>query len=89
MQDTIDCPFIFVPDGAPWPTDWIAEHPEHLVLPARFEGVPGMIRRTRPKPSPPLSANDTPATLLPATTAAARAEFGLLVPQAPERPATG
>ena len=45
MPDTIECDFVFVPDGAPWPWDWIQRHPLNMVLPARFEGSPEFMRR--------------------------------------------
>lgn len=56
MPDTTECPFIFVPDGAPWPWEWVHLHPQNLVLPARFEGPAGLPNRSD-EPSP--SSNGT------------------------------
>lgn len=71
MQETIECDFIFVPDGTPWPTEWVAEHPEHLVIPARFERSPAFMRRVFPK-KPAADAD--------------RAGFDLPMAQSPDTP---
>ena len=60
MQETIECDFIFVPDGTAWPSAWVAAHPEHLVIPARFEGSPAFMRRMfakRPAPGVNIGAH--------------------------------
>ena len=58
MSDTITCDFVFVPEGAPWPRDWVQRHPEHIVLPARFAGSPDFLRRMLgPRPGDPVSAD--------------------------------
>lgn len=52
--DELALPFIFVPHGAPDPTDWLASHPDHIKLPATF--VPhesGDGRQDRPSGGPP------------------------------------
>jgi hypothetical protein len=49
-------PFVFVPDGAPLPLEWMAAHPGFVTLPARF--LP------RPQPSaPPESGPEPPGWL--------------------------
>ena len=35
--DELKLPFIFVPYGAPEPTEWLARHPDYIKLPATFE----------------------------------------------------
>jgi len=45
MRDIFTSDFVFVPDGVPWPWDWVQRHPEHIVLPARFAGSPDFLRR--------------------------------------------
>lgn len=45
MSDTIVCDFVFVPNGAPFPTDWVRRHPDYITLPARFTGSPAFMER--------------------------------------------
>ena len=52
MTYTTECDFVFVPDGAAWPWDWIHRHPQYLVIPARFEGVPEFNRQQPALSSP-------------------------------------
>ncbi len=33
-RNTLRVPFIYVPRGDPWPTQWIAEHPDYFTVPA-------------------------------------------------------
>jgi len=35
--DELKLPFIYVPDGAPEPTEWMQSHPDYIKLPATFE----------------------------------------------------
>jgi hypothetical protein len=39
--DVIVIPFIFVPHGAPPPTEWLRDHPDYVRLPAVFEARDG------------------------------------------------
>ena len=34
--DELKLPFIFVPHGAPEPTEWLANHRDYIKLPATF-----------------------------------------------------
>lgn len=34
--DTLRVPFVFVPEGATAPADWLADHPNHIRVPAKF-----------------------------------------------------
>ena len=45
MSDTIVCDFVFVPNGASFPTDWVRRHPDYITLPARFTGSPAFMER--------------------------------------------
>lgn len=45
MSDMIVCDFVFVPNGAPFPTDWVRRHPDYITLPARFTGSPAFMQR--------------------------------------------
>ena len=45
MSDTIVCDFVFVPNGAPFPTDWVRRQPDYITLPARFTGSPAFMAR--------------------------------------------
>lgn len=37
--------FVFVPNGVPFPHDWVRRHPDYISLPARFKGTPAQFRR--------------------------------------------
>lgn len=52
MSDTIVCDFVFVPNGAPFPTDWVRRHPDYITLPARFTGSPAFMERMFGKQRP-------------------------------------
>lgn len=45
MPDDLIIDFVFVPNGAPWPADWVRRHPDYITLPARFKGTPEQMRR--------------------------------------------
>ena len=45
MNNIIVCDFVFVPNGRPFPHDWVRRHPDDIVLPARFKGTPAFMRR--------------------------------------------
>jgi hypothetical protein len=50
-------PFVFVPDGAPTPLEWMAAHPGFVTVPARFlprpQPAPASELATAPEPAPP------------------------------------
>ncbi|MBN8889755.1 MAG: hypothetical protein ABS99_09540 [Acetobacteraceae bacterium SCN 69-10] len=50
MADDLEIPFIFVPHGAPEPTEWMALHPGWVKFPATF--VPHAMAN-RPTPADP------------------------------------
>jgi hypothetical protein len=52
MSDTIVCDFVFVPDGAPFPSDWAQRHPDYITLPARFTGSPAFMEQMFGSPRP-------------------------------------
>ncbi len=45
MPDDLVVDFVFVPNGAPFPHDWVRRHPDYISLPARFKGTPAQFRR--------------------------------------------
>jgi hypothetical protein len=45
MSGDLVVDFVFVPNGAPFPHDWVRRHPNYISLPARFKGTPAQFRR--------------------------------------------
>ena len=45
MPDDLVVDFVFVPNGAPFPHDWVRRHPDYISLPAQFKGTPAQMRR--------------------------------------------
>lgn len=45
MPDDLVVDFVFVPNGAPFPHDWVGRHPDYISLSARFKGTPAQFRR--------------------------------------------
>lgn len=45
MPDDLIVDFVFVPNGAPWPADWVRRHPDYITLPAKMQGSPAFMRR--------------------------------------------
>ena len=45
MSGDLVVDFVFVPNGAPFPHDWVRRHPDYITLPARFKGTPAQFRR--------------------------------------------
>lgn len=41
MSEDLICDFVFVPDGAPWPADWVRRHPDYITLPAQMRQASG------------------------------------------------
>ncbi len=51
MQNTIDCPFIFLPNGTTVPADWANAHPDLVILPAQLQ--PAAATPSQPAPAVP------------------------------------
>lgn len=49
MEPALELAFLFVPDGAPVPRDWLAAHPDFLIVPARIadDDAPPPVERSR------------------------------------------
>ncbi|MGH7155566.1 MAG: hypothetical protein ACREF3_16685 [Acetobacteraceae bacterium] len=43
--DTLRVPFVFIPEGASQPLEWLADHPDHIRMPAKF--IPRSLSRGR------------------------------------------
>jgi hypothetical protein len=69
MNNIIACDFVFVPNGAPFPHDWVRRHPNYITLPARFKRSPAFMRRMfgpryGQKPVPRTIEAERPAEIL-------------------------